>query len=181
MTKNEFLSTLRLALTGKLSQADVESHIDYYNAYIDGEVFSGKTEEQVTEELGNPRMIAKNLVASANRAMEKGGNGQQQYTYTQEGPDAKGTSENGSGSYQNYSSGSGGDTYQRYSSGSSGSAPQGSGMSAGCIIGIIVFIIIVVLAITLIARLGFFLLKFFLPVIIIMIILGIIFGAKNRR
>ena len=73
MSKNEFLSILRGQLTGQIPTSEVESQISYYEAYISGQMGNGASEESVVEELGDPRLIAKTLIDSTNRAAEEAG------------------------------------------------------------------------------------------------------------
>ncbi len=61
MRKEEFLQTLRRALTGTVPPAVVEENMRYYQEYIDGEVRGGRSEEEVIAEIGDPRLIAKNI------------------------------------------------------------------------------------------------------------------------
>ncbi|MGN0308238.1 MAG: DUF1700 domain-containing protein [Lachnospiraceae bacterium] len=61
MTKQDFLDGLRKHLSGSLDYRQVNEHLRYYTEYIDGEIRQGKSEEQVMEELGDPRLIAKTL------------------------------------------------------------------------------------------------------------------------
>lgn len=65
MNKQEFLD----ALTAKLSEsipnaAEVADQVSYYEGYIDSEIANGKDEETVTEELGDPILIARNILES---------------------------------------------------------------------------------------------------------------------
>ena len=62
MTRQEFLQELRVALQGEISQSQVNEHLRYYENYIMEEARKGRTEQQVLEELGNPRLIAKTLI-----------------------------------------------------------------------------------------------------------------------
>lgn len=62
MTRQEFLQELRVALQGEVSQSQVNEHLRYYENYIMEEARKGKTEQQVLEELGSPRLIAKTLI-----------------------------------------------------------------------------------------------------------------------
>ena len=62
MTKSEFLEILRLQLDGEMPSGEIYSNIHYYDQYIDKELSSGKTEEEVMNELGDPRLIAKTLI-----------------------------------------------------------------------------------------------------------------------
>ena len=64
MTKEEFLAELRACLSGKMSPQEIESNIDYYRAYIEGEIMKGRSEADVMEELGSARLIAKTLTAN---------------------------------------------------------------------------------------------------------------------
>lgn len=62
MKKEEFLSTLRSALSVAVSSSSIQSHIEYYNDYIDSEIRMGRSEEDVIKSLGNPRLIAKTII-----------------------------------------------------------------------------------------------------------------------
>ena len=61
MRKEEFLQTLRRALTGDVPQGVVEENIRYYDGYITEEVRKGRTEEEVIGEIGDPRLIARTI------------------------------------------------------------------------------------------------------------------------
>ncbi|MFV0529555.1 MAG: DUF1700 domain-containing protein [Lachnospiraceae bacterium] len=71
MEKSEFIATLRLQLTGELSDAEINTHIAYYERYILEDMKNGKTEEEVIESLGDPRLIAKTLVETSANAFER--------------------------------------------------------------------------------------------------------------
>ena len=62
MSKQEFLDTLRRALARELSESEVADNINYYWNYIEQQVASGKSEEQVLSELGDPRLIARTIL-----------------------------------------------------------------------------------------------------------------------
>ncbi len=62
MGKDEFLQALRRALNNNVPPAVVEENIQYYDSYINEEVSKGRTEEEVTEEIGSPRLIARNII-----------------------------------------------------------------------------------------------------------------------
>lgn len=74
MRKEEFLQTLRRALTGDVPPGVVEENIRYYDGYIGDEVRRGRTEEEVIEEIGDPRLIARTIEDTT------GGGGGAQYT-----------------------------------------------------------------------------------------------------
>lgn len=63
MNKYEFIKNLRKALTGKIDGTELEDTIRYYEDYIDGEIKKGKPEAQILKELGDPRLIAKNIAS----------------------------------------------------------------------------------------------------------------------
>ena len=67
MNKTEFLSKLERSLSGALTSGDVQRHIRYYDDYISSQVRNGKFEWEVIEELGEPRLLAKSIIDSANR------------------------------------------------------------------------------------------------------------------
>lgn len=61
MTKIEFLTELQRALNGRLGSAKAAPHVEYYQEYIEIEVRNGRKEEEVIDELGSPRLIAKSI------------------------------------------------------------------------------------------------------------------------
>lgn len=61
MSKNEFLELLRAALSGEIPDLEIESNMKYYEEYIRTE--GNKTsEEEVINQLGDPRLIAKTII-----------------------------------------------------------------------------------------------------------------------
>lgn len=60
MNKNEFLDTLRKSLEGEVDNAIIEKNIRYYSEYISSG--KGKSEEEIIEEIGDPRLIAKTII-----------------------------------------------------------------------------------------------------------------------
>ncbi len=64
MTRQEFLDELKTILTGQIPPEAMLDAYRYYSDYIDSEVRNGKTEEQVTQELGKPSLIAKSIIAA---------------------------------------------------------------------------------------------------------------------
>ena len=75
MSKMEFLEGLRKALGNDLDRATVQENVNYYDGYISDEVSKGKTEEEVTAELGDPWVIAQTVIDAeeAKRGMSKDG------------------------------------------------------------------------------------------------------------
>ncbi len=64
MTRQEFISELRIALQGQVDPATIRDNVDYYETYIMQESRKGRTEEEVLAELGNPRLIAKTIIST---------------------------------------------------------------------------------------------------------------------
>lgn len=58
MTKNEFISKLRNALSG-LSEKDREDVLEDFEEHFNDAIESGKTEEEICKELGEPQEIAR--------------------------------------------------------------------------------------------------------------------------
>lgn len=69
MDRYEFISTLRTALTGKVPATTVEDNVQYYEEYIEIQLRQGKSEEEVLEGLGDPRLLAKTII-EANKYAE---------------------------------------------------------------------------------------------------------------
>lgn len=69
MNRYEFISTLRTALTGKVPATTVEDNIRYYEEYIEIQLRQGRSEEEVLEGLGDPRLLAKTII-EANKYAE---------------------------------------------------------------------------------------------------------------
>lgn len=61
MTKQEFLSELREALEGNIPLDNVEENIRFYDSYFQE---SSRSEREVCEELGDPRLIARTIIDS---------------------------------------------------------------------------------------------------------------------
>lgn len=68
MTKQEFLDSLRAALSGRVSTRAVAENISFYEDYINTQVRMGKSEAQVIEELGDPRLLARSIAEAEKRA-----------------------------------------------------------------------------------------------------------------
>ena len=62
MVKAQFVKQLEEALSGEVPSAVVYDNIKYYENYINNEIQKGKTEAEVMEELGNPRLIARTII-----------------------------------------------------------------------------------------------------------------------
>lgn len=62
MTKNEFLKELREALEGQVPVNEIEDSALYYRDYFSRQEAAGRTEQEILEELGSPRLIAKSII-----------------------------------------------------------------------------------------------------------------------
>lgn len=80
MDRHIFTDELGRALRGKISDAELDGHIRYYEDYIAQEVASGRSEEEILSELGDPRLIARTIADTAG-----GGTSHTEYTVSEEG------------------------------------------------------------------------------------------------
>lgn len=62
MIREEFLRGLKDALAGQIPPAAVQQNLQYYDDYIRTEISKGRTEQDVMEELGEPRLIARTII-----------------------------------------------------------------------------------------------------------------------
>ena len=65
MTKEEFIKVLRESLYTEITSIEIENNVRYYNEYIDNQIRSGKTIDQVMAELGDPRLIARTIIETS--------------------------------------------------------------------------------------------------------------------
>ena len=65
MNKEAFIDTLRRALYGKVSDYELTDHVRYYEDYIRQEMNQGRSEQEVLEELGDPRLIARTILETS--------------------------------------------------------------------------------------------------------------------
>lgn len=65
MNKEAFIDTLRRALSGKVSDYELTDHVRYYEDYIRQEMNRGRSEQEVLEELGDPRLIARTILETS--------------------------------------------------------------------------------------------------------------------
>lgn len=64
MTKIDFIDTLRRSISPVDDYNFINETIEYYQNYIEVEVRKGRTESEVLADLGDPRLIAKSILAS---------------------------------------------------------------------------------------------------------------------
>lgn len=73
MTKSEFLEKLESALGNDLSGSIIQENINYYSQYISDEVNKGRSEQEVTSELGDPWAIAQTIIDTAENQRQAAG------------------------------------------------------------------------------------------------------------
>ena len=88
MNKEQFIDALRRALYGKIDDYTLQDHIRYYEDYIRQEMGKGRTEQEVLQELGDPRLLARTIVETSSLK-----NPDTVYTVDEEGQDSYSTSE----------------------------------------------------------------------------------------
>lgn len=71
MTKEEFLEQLEDALVGEVPNSVIYDTKRYYERYFFSEMKMGKTEKELLEELGNPRLIAKTIIDTQGDAKQQ--------------------------------------------------------------------------------------------------------------
>lgn len=62
MTKQEFINELRSHLAGRVDDRELQTQISYYDSYITQEINSGKSIDEIMNQLGSPRLIAKTIL-----------------------------------------------------------------------------------------------------------------------
>ncbi|MDE7246789.1 MAG: DUF1700 domain-containing protein [Lachnospiraceae bacterium] len=84
MDRVEFTDKLQHALAGGLNSSGVAENVRYYREYIDMEIRKGRSEEEVLQSLGDPRLLAKSIIEANKRAGMNEGTNQ---TYDEETSD----------------------------------------------------------------------------------------------
>lgn len=62
MNKEEFLQRMQDTLKGEVSDFVIKDNISYYKNYIENEISNGKTEKDVLDMLGDPRLLSKTII-----------------------------------------------------------------------------------------------------------------------
>lgn len=70
MNKQEFIDKLRAALNGRVSPGLVTDNVNYYEDYINMEIRKGRSEAEVLQMLGDPRLIAKTIVETSGKGSQ---------------------------------------------------------------------------------------------------------------
>lgn len=72
MTRMEFMDVLQRSLAGSLTNSTVNENMRYYQEYFDAQLRLGKSEDEIINELGNPRLLAKTIIEAAKREGRSG-------------------------------------------------------------------------------------------------------------
>ena len=64
----EFLEKLRQSLTGRVDAGTLQDTLNYYQEYFEIQMRSGKSEQEILEQLGDPRLLAKSIVQAEQRS-----------------------------------------------------------------------------------------------------------------
>lgn len=70
MSREEFLRGLENALSGNVPPAVVRDNLRYYDDYIRSERQKGRSEDDIMDELGDPRLIARTIMDTTPGAAE---------------------------------------------------------------------------------------------------------------
>lgn len=68
MDRTEFIDRLQRALAGGVNSSRVAENVQYYREYIDVEIRKGRSEEEVLDSLGDPRLLAKSIIEANKRS-----------------------------------------------------------------------------------------------------------------
>ena len=72
MSREEFLRGLEEALAGEVPVSVVRDNLNYYSSYLSQELAKGRTMEEIIEEIGEPRIVARTIIDSTDAAAEAG-------------------------------------------------------------------------------------------------------------
>ena len=62
MNKEEFLNILRECLQGETNDSEIADTLQYYREYFYEEESKGRTEAEILQSMGNPRLIAHSII-----------------------------------------------------------------------------------------------------------------------
>lgn len=79
MERIEFIEKLKIALSGEVNYNIINENVTYYEDYIALELQKGRSEAQILDELGDPRLLAKTIIETNKLS----GSGVQEEEYTQ--------------------------------------------------------------------------------------------------
>ena len=73
MNKQDFINVLRATLNGRVSAQVLADNVTYYEDYINTQIRMGRTEKEVLESLGDPRLIARTIIDTQGRTNQGAG------------------------------------------------------------------------------------------------------------
>lgn len=117
MSREEFLRGLEEALAGEVPASVVRDNLNYYSSYLSQELAKGRTMEEIIEEIGEPRIVARTIIDSTDAAAEAGDYGAYEDRSSRDGY--------GNGGYGGYDGGREG-----YGSGYDGGSRKDGGYSS---------------------------------------------------
>ena len=68
MSREEFLAGLEEALAGEVPASVIRENLNYYNSYISQEMAKGRTVDEIVDEIGEPRIVARTIIDSSEAA-----------------------------------------------------------------------------------------------------------------
>lgn len=63
MNRREFSDILRNSLEGQMTKREIQDQLRYYDQYIQSEMDKGRSWQEIEEELGDPRLLARTLLS----------------------------------------------------------------------------------------------------------------------
>jgi len=156
MTKQDFLKGLEEALNSAGASSLVYENVSYYKGYIEEEEKKGRTEEDITGELGDPHLIARSI-------LDASGNGGSGYSGTE--------TETGTGE----------DSFFGGSQTDSGNTEKGHGGGPWVwLVPLLVTLLLITIVIMVVVGIFRLLSPILIPILIILVISWIIRGISSR-
>ena len=87
MNKEDFLKKMKYALDGQVSDLIISDNIDYYRNYINSEMSDGKSEIEVLDMLGDPRLLAKTVIEMQGTDNNENNMKSENYRYNEDNQD----------------------------------------------------------------------------------------------
>lgn len=161
MTKYEFLNRLQEALEGEVTQGIINENINYYSNYIDGEMSKGKSEAEILQQLGEPRLIAKTIIETDSLSQNN-----RTYTYSNESEETSDEEPNRKGFNAGYNGQNGWDI-------------RFGNLKLNTWYGKMILIILIVIIICIVGQIAIAILPIILPIIIIFWLLSFFTGGRR--
>ena len=70
MSKEEYRRGLEEALAGEVPASVIRENMNYYNSYLSQEMAKGRTVDEIAEEIGEPRIVARTIIDSCEASGE---------------------------------------------------------------------------------------------------------------